>query len=60
MGKQIAEKANRDGGAERCSDPAVHKSSDVARALLGHDDQRLRDVELSLLTTAKPPDAHPR
>src|ERR687895_1716207 len=29
IGKKIAYKANRDGVAERCADPAVHKSLDV-------------------------------
>jgi transposase len=39
-------------------DPAVHKSLAGDRALIGHYDQLLRDVELSLLTTAKPHDAN--
>ena len=34
-------------------DPAVQKSIEVDLALIGHDDQLLRDVELSILTTAK-------
>jgi transposase len=38
MGKKMAYKANRDGGAERFPDPAVHKSLEVDLALLGHDD----------------------
>ena len=53
MGKQIASKAHRDGVAERFPAPAVHTSLAVDLALLGHDDQLLRDVELSSLTTAK-------
>jgi transposase len=36
----------------------VHKSIAVDRALIGHSDQRLRDVELSILTTAEPHDAN--
>jgi len=40
MGKQLAEKANRAGGAERVPDPAVPKSREGDRALLGSDDQR--------------------
>jgi len=36
----------------------VHKSIAVDRALIGHSDQRLRDVKLSILTTAKPHDAN--
>jgi transposase len=58
IGKKIAYKANRDGVAERFSDPAVQKSIEVDLTLIGHDDQLRRDVELSLLTTAKPHDAN--
>jgi transposase len=58
IGKKIAYKANRDGVAERFSDPAVHKNIEVDLALGGHYDQLLRDVELSILTTAKQPDAN--
>ena len=58
IGQKIASKANRDGVAERFSDPAVHKSIDVDLALVGHDDQLLRDVEWSILTTAKQHDAN--
>jgi transposase len=53
IGKKIAYKANRDGVAERFPDPAVQKSIEVARALIGHYDQLLRDVERSILKTAK-------
>ena len=53
IGKKIAYKAHRDGVAERFPDPAVQKSIAVDLALIGHDDQLLRDVELSILTTAK-------
>jgi transposase len=54
IGKKIASKANRDGVAARFPDPAVPKSIAVDLALLGHDDHLLRDVELSILTTATP------
>jgi transposase len=54
IGKKIAYKANRAGVAERFSDPAVQKSIDVDLALLSHYDSLLRDMELSVLTTAKP------
>ena len=37
----------------------MHKSLDVDRALVGHYDQLLRDVELALLTTATQHDATP-
>jgi len=54
IGKKIAYTANRDGVAERCPDPAVQQSIDVDLALMGHDDQLRRDVELSILKTATP------
>lgn len=58
IGKKIAYKANRDGVAERFPDPAVQKSIEVDLALLGHYDNLLRDMELSILITAKQHDAH--
>ena len=54
LGQQSASKATRAGVAERCPAPAVQQSLAVDLALLGHDDERLRDVELSSLTTAQP------
>ena len=60
IGKQIADQANRHGGAERFSDPAGQKRIAVDLALIGHDDERLRDVELSILTAATPPNANTR
>jgi transposase len=53
IGKKIAYKANRDGVAERFADPAVQKSIEVDLALIGHYDELLRDVELSILKAAK-------
>jgi transposase len=53
IGKKIAYKANRAGVAERFPEPAVQKSVAVDLALIDHDDQLLRNVELSLLHTAK-------
>jgi transposase len=53
IGKKIAYKANRDGVAERFPDPAVQQSIEVDLALIGHYDHLLRDVELSVLKTAK-------
>jgi len=58
IGKKIAYQANRDGVAERFPDPAVQKSIEVDLALIGHDDHLLRDVELSVLKTAKQHDAN--
>src|SRR5215467_6620689 len=57
LGKKIAYKANRDGVAERFPDPAVHKSVEVDLALIDFYDQLLRDVELTIVRTAKPHDA---
>jgi len=58
IGKKIAYKANRDGVAERFADPAVQKSIEVALALIGHYDALLRDLELTIVTTAKQHDAN--
>jgi transposase len=58
IGKTIASKANRDGVAERCADPAVHKSIEVDLALITYDDELLRDVELTLVNTATHHDAN--
>jgi transposase len=54
IGKKLAYKANRDGVAERFPDPAVQKSVEVDLALIDSYDQRLRDVELTIVQTAKP------
>jgi transposase len=56
-GRKIASKTNRGGVAERFADPAVQKSIAVDLALIGHDDERLRDVEVSILNAAKQHDA---
>jgi transposase len=58
IGKKIAYKANRAGVAERFADPAVQKSIAVDLALLGHYDELLRDIELSVLKAAKQHDAN--
>src|ERR671922_1917564 len=58
IGKKIAYKANRHGVAERFADPAVHKSIEVDLALINDDDELLRDVELTILKTAKHHDAN--
>jgi transposase len=57
IGKKLAYKANRDGVAERFTDPAVQKSIEVDLALIGYSDALLRDVERSIVKTAKPHDA---
>jgi transposase len=53
IGKKLASKANRDGVAERFPEPAVQKSIEVDLALIDSYDQRLRDLELHLVTAAK-------
>ncbi len=53
IGKNIAYKTNRDGVAERFADPAVPQSIEVARALITYDDELLRDVERTIVNTAK-------
>ena len=58
IGQKSTDKANRDGVAERFPDPAVQKSLAVDLALSGHDDALLRDLELAIVTTAKPHDAN--
>jgi len=57
IGTKIAYKANRDGVAERFADPAVHKSIEVDLALITYYDELLRDVELTIVTTATHHDA---
>jgi transposase len=57
IGKKIAYKANRGGVAERFPDPAVHKSAEVDLALIDFYDQLLRNVELTIVQTAKQHDA---
>src|SRR5262249_41156802 len=58
MGQKIAYKANRDGVAERFADPAVHKSIEVALALITYYDELLTDLELSIVNSAKQHDAN--
>ena len=60
IGTKIADKAHREGVAERCADAAVHKSIAVDLALITSDDARLRDGERTLVTTAKHHDANTR
>jgi transposase len=58
IGKKLAYTGNRDGVAERCADPAVHKSIEVDLALIDSDDRLLSALELALVKTAKPHDAN--
>src|SRR5262245_35255121 len=58
IGKKIAYKANRQGVAERFSDPSVQRSIEVDLKLMDHYDQLLTDLELYIVRTAKQHDAH--
>ena len=58
IGKDIAYKTNRPGVAERFADPAVQKSVEVDLALIDYYDQLLRDLELTMVQTAKQHDAN--
>jgi transposase len=58
ISKKITYKTNRDGVAERFADPAVQKSIEVDLARITYDDALLRDVELTLVKTAKHHDAN--
>jgi transposase len=53
ISKKLADKANRDGGAERFPDPAVQKSIEMDLALIDRYDHRLPDLALDLVKTAK-------
>jgi transposase len=57
IGKKMAYKANRAGVAERFPEPAVQKSIEVALARIDYDDHLRRDLELTMVQTAKQHDA---
>jgi hypothetical protein len=59
MGKTLASKANRDGGAERLPEPAVQKRIAVALALSGSDAPWRNDLAWAIVKTAQQPDAPP-
>jgi len=58
IGKKIADKATRDGVAERVADPAGHKSVAVDLAPITSDDPRLGDRERSMVQAATHHDAN--
>jgi transposase len=58
LGTTIAYTANRVGVAERFPAPAVQQRLDGDLALIDSDDPLLRDLELALVTPAKPHDAN--
>jgi transposase len=55
----MADKANREGVAERCADPAVHKGLEVDLTLIDSYDRLLTDVALHSVKSAKHHDANP-
>lgn len=57
IGKKIAYKKNRQGVAERFSDPSVQRSIETDLNLMGHYDKLLTEVELYIVRTAKQHDA---
>jgi transposase len=59
IGKKMAYKANRDGVAERFAEAAVQQTIEVDLARSTSDDALLKDLERSLLNTAKHHDANP-
>jgi transposase len=58
IGKKLASKAKRAGVAARCAAAAVHKTIAVDLARITSEDALRKDLERSLLTTAKPHAAH--
>jgi hypothetical protein len=58
LGKQIASKANRASVAAPFPEPAVQPRIEVALALLDYYDRLLRDLELSIVKTARPHEAN--
>ena len=60
IGTKIASKAHREGVAERCADPAGHKSIAGDLALITSDAALLRDVERPIVNTATHHDATTR
>jgi Transposase IS116/IS110/IS902 family len=59
IGKKIADKANREGVANRLTALAGHKNSEGDRALITYDDALLSALERSILQTATQHDAKP-
>jgi transposase len=58
IGKKIADKAHRDGMAQRFAEPAVHESLAVDLALSTSDDQLLGDLARSIIQAATHHDAN--
>jgi hypothetical protein len=60
IGQQLADQAKRAGVAARFADPAGQQRLAVDLALIRHDDARLRDLAVSVLTTATAHHTHTR
>ena len=58
FGKKIARKSNREGLGERFIDPCVQQSIELDMALIDVYDQRLAELELYIVRTAKGHDAN--
>lgn len=58
LGKNIARKSNREGLSERFIDPCVQQSIELDMALIDTYDQRLTELELYIVRTAKGHDAN--
>jgi len=52
LGTKRADTAHREGVAERCDEPAVHKTMAIARERITADDERLSDLARVILHTA--------
>jgi transposase len=55
-GKSLKSNAQREGVAQRFSDPAVQNNIDVDLALIDYDDRVIRDLEHQIMTAAQPHD----
>lgn len=58
IGKKIAYKANRQGVAERFSDPSTQRSIELDLQLMDHYDKLLTEVKLYIVRTAKEHDGN--
>ena len=59
IGKKLAYKATREGGAEPCPDSRVRKTIEMAAALINHYDKLRGEVELSIPRRAKAHEGQP-
>src|SRR5262245_33658945 len=59
IGKKMADKAKRPGGAERFPEPAWPNRSAVDLVMIDSDDRLLTALALYIVQTAKQPDANP-